>query len=176
MTSFAKFFGCVAGSMSMVRDINDIGPITFEWFGILPTEIIAEVSFDNINFIETAGEVTYLDLQEIWQLSYSPLDRPTSPGLVTYRFTSNFDETAVLLLEFIGNLPTNNPALDLGLTEYGPKRVKTKQMEIEQFDPRILDELDERKRVRGNGIPTFCSSAFCVGETREERIGRCSRP
>ena len=174
MSSFAKFFGCVAGTSTMVRNLNDVGPINFQWFGVNPVAIRGEVSFDNVNFVDMAGTISYLSVQEVWQANYNPLDRPTNAGLVSYRFTDNSGNSETLSIEFIGIISETDISVDLDLAKYGPKRVKTKQMEIEQFDPRILDELDERKRTRSNGLPTFCSSTFCAGETIEERE-QCSR-
>lgn len=46
------------------------------------------------------------------------------------------------------------------LEGYGPKRVKTKTMDIEQFSPMELYKLEQ---LRVQSSPTFCSSRMCVG-------------
>lgn len=50
-------------------------------------------------------------------------------------------------------------------TQYGPKRVKTKEMEIEQFDPAVIQRINSRANAT---IPTFCSLPSCVGRHRCE--------
>lgn len=51
------------------------------------------------------------------------------------------------------------------LSDYGPKRVKTKTMDIEQFDPEKLYRLEQMK---ARSVPTFCMSKFCQGRTQDE--------
>lgn len=44
--------------------------------------------------------------------------------------------------------------------EYGPKRVKTPNMEVEQFDPSTIQRLREREAVQ---MPTLGSLTFSIG-------------
>jgi hypothetical protein len=63
--------------------------------------------------------------------------------------------------------PPITPA-PVGPTEYaqhGPKRVRTKEMEIEQFAPDIIQKVNSRAAAK---IPTFCSLPSCVGKHRCE--------
>jgi hypothetical protein len=48
------------------------------------------------------------------------------------------------------------------LPDYGPKRVKTKEMEIEQFDPLRLQMAQDRGRVQQ---PSWCDGSICVGKS-----------
>jgi hypothetical protein len=48
------------------------------------------------------------------------------------------------------------------LPDYGPKRVKTKEMEIEQFDPLRLQLAQDRSRVQQ---PSWCDGSICVGKS-----------
>jgi hypothetical protein len=50
-------------------------------------------------------------------------------------------------------------------TQYGPRRVKTKEMEIEQFSPDIIQKVNSRAAAK---IPTFCALPSCVGRHRCE--------
>ena len=45
-------------------------------------------------------------------------------------------------------------------SEYGPKRVRTKEMDIEMWDPEMINRLEERKKAKA---PSFCNSTFCIG-------------
>lgn len=51
-------------------------------------------------------------------------------------------------------------------TTYGPKRVKTKEMEIEQFSPDIIQRVQERESAT---LPTFCSGPACIGRYKNEK-------
>ena len=166
MTTFAKFFGCDSTSTTpnlQVRDTNNQQPITLEWTPT-PENIQAEVAFDNVNFIEAIGAITNIS-GDIWQLEYNPKDRPTNSGLVTYRFTDNNDNVETLQIEFIGQPVVPETPGPLSLSPYGPKRVKTKQMEIEQFDIEKLQRVSERNSV---GTPCFGKTHTCIGETEQE--------
>ncbi len=48
------------------------------------------------------------------------------------------------------------------LADFGPKRVKTKEMEIEQFDPLRLQMAQDRSR---STQPSWCDGAICVGRS-----------
>jgi hypothetical protein len=54
--------------------------------------------------------------------------------------------------------PIEEPEVPLG--EYGPKSVKTKEMEITQFSP--MEVLRARER-EATSWPTFCQGPSCVG-------------
>lgn len=160
--TFAQFFGCdVSGELQ--RTIDDTLPITFDWSDIEATIITAEVAFDNINYVATIGSVISLGNSR-FQLNYNPQDRPTNPGLITYKFTDNLGNVDYLTVIIVGD-PVVESLPDLKFSEYGPRRIKTKKLEIEQFDPEKLQDLKDRKN---RTIPTFCSSRFCVGRNDEE--------
>ena len=171
MKTPAKFYGLGVDDQ-LTRQLSDETPISFDWGVEAATNIIAYVAFDNSNFIDCVGEMESLGSNR-WQLNYHPQDRPTNAGLITYKFLDNLDNSDILPVEFTG-VPVTTEEIALKLSEYGPKRIKTKEMEIEQFDPRILDEVEERKKNRAKSLPTFCSSNFCAGYTNEENP-RCYR-
>lgn len=52
------------------------------------------------------------------------------------------------------------PVPTVPTSEYGPKRVRTKEMDIEMWDPEMLNRLEERKKAKA---PSFCNSTFCIG-------------
>ena len=158
MTTFAQFFGCeLSNPDSLIRDINDTNPIQFEW-SLPATAITAEVAFDNVTFVETIGSV-FNPTGNIWQLSYDPQDRPTVPSLITYRFTDNNSNQQTVTLQLTGALASQTLP-EQQFSEYGPKRIKTREMEIEQFD---IEKLDRLKQRSSNNNPSFCQSTFCVG-------------
>lgn len=166
MITFAQFFGCDTNSI-LQRSIEDDQPLAVSWmYDPEPTSMLAEVAFDNTTFIEAVGDIIKLS-NNVWQLKFHPQDRPTNPGLITYRFTDNLGNTETLQVEIVGQ-PVFDPiqTLDPIYSKYGPKRVKTKQMEIEQFDPRVLQDLEDR--LARNSIPTFSNSMFAVGRNQEE--------
>lgn len=165
MNNPAKFYGLGLNDQ-LTRQLLDETPISFDWAISEATNIVATVAFDNTNFIDCIGEMVLISSSR-WQLTYHPQDRPTNAGLITYKFMDNLDNVDILPVEFTG-VPVTSEEIALKLSEYGPKRVKTKEMEIEQFDPRILDEVEERKKNRTKNLPTFCSSNFCAGYTIEE--------
>ena len=166
MATFAKFFGCDANSI-LQRTLDDNQPLAFSWdYNPEPTTIQAEVSFDNTEYVDTIGAVVNLT-NNTWQLEFEPQDRPTNAGLITYKFTDDLGNTEELLVEFVGEPSTPQlPEVDTTYSKYGPKRVKTKEMEIEQFDPRVLQDLEDRK-TRCTP-PTFANSRFAVGRNQEE--------
>jgi hypothetical protein len=47
-------------------------------------------------------------------------------------------------------------------SEYGPRRVKTKEMEIEQFDPLRIQMAADRSTVQQ---PSWCDGSICVGKS-----------
>lgn len=157
MSTFAKFFGCDAtGEIS--RTLDDTQPIAFDWGEPTAVSIDAEVAFDNINYEDAVGEVVELS-EGRWQLNYDAQDRPTNPGLVTYKFTDNLGNTDYLSVNFTGT-PAEPDLPDIKYPSYGPRRVKTKEMDIEQFDPMKLAFLDDRSQ---ESTPTFGSHKFAVG-------------
>lgn len=140
------------------RQLDGTDPVTVVWESATPDSMLAEVSFDGTVYVPTVGSVTHLG-GDNWQLSYHPQDRPTNPSTVIYRFTDNNSNQQLVTIPFVGTVTT--PELpELTYSAYGPKRVKTKQMEIETHDPEKLQRLTERSM---NKVPTFCSSAGCVG-------------
>ena len=62
-----------------------------------------------------------------------------------------------------GPTPTTLPEIDLTtFGKYGPKRVKTPNLEIEQFDP---DKVIKADRMN-SGTPSFCDSHICIAEAK----------
>jgi len=55
--------------------------------------------------------------------------------------------------------------LDPSLSEYGPKSVKTKEMEITQFSPMERIKAKERETTPW---PTFCNTPACIGRGKNE--------
>lgn len=58
------------------------------------------------------------------------------------------------------------PPPEITYSDYGPKRVKTKEMEIEQFSPMELQRVQERVNAT---LPSFCSGSTCIGRYKHER-------
>lgn len=61
--------------------------------------------------------------------------------------------------------PTPSPEIPSGIDQSGIKRVKTKHMEIEKFDPRIMQDVASREQE----LPSFCTSTFCIGVPKKCR-------
>ena len=62
-----------------------------------------------------------------------------------------------------GPTPTSLPEIDLTtFGKYGPKRVKTPNLEIEQFDP---DKVIKADRMN-SATPSFCDSHICIAEAK----------
>ena len=144
----------IAFDSPVVRVINENLPIIFDW---PRTEVTLEVSvaFNNTDFSPVSGVITEIAPYK-YRLSYNAADRPLTPALITYKVEEGGDQgTFELLLKSQNVSPTPEP-----LSDYGPKRVKTKQMDIEQWDPEMLERLNNRKTLKP---PCFCESTFCQG-------------
>jgi hypothetical protein len=61
--------------------------------------------------------------------------------------------------------PPEEEAATLPNSEYGPRRVKTKEMEIEAFSPMEVIRARERENSQP---PTFCGGPHCVGRYKDE--------
>jgi hypothetical protein len=98
--------------------------------------------------------------------------------MVSDDITATIDSGYVLIGNVAGNYILQNKLPELTITtptlppevaysSYGPKRVKTKEMEIEQFSPMELQKVQERANA---ALPSFCSGgATCVGRYKHER-------
>jgi len=67
--------------------------------------------------------------------------------------------------------PSQESETTTSLTDFGPKRVKTKEMEIEQFDPLRNQMAAERATMN---YPGWCSGYDCVGRGINEHPKTCS--
>jgi hypothetical protein len=136
------------------RIINENLPIIFDWprTGVNPS---VSVAFDNLNFVPILGVVDEIGAYK-YRIAYNAADRPLTPSLITYKVQEGGDEgTFELLLISQQQNPTPSP-----LTDYGPKRVRTKEMDIEQWSPDMIHSLNVKKTYPK---PCFCDSTFCHG-------------
>lgn len=132
---------------------------------------------------ETAGDVAGYSLTEVEDMQYQYT--VTSDLLVgTYRcvievitasITTAIDSGYVLLLAEDGvyvmsdTLPTTSTVTtttENTYSSFGPKRVKTKEMEIEQFSPKELQRVEER--TNNTTLPSFCGGFACIGRFKNE--------
>lgn len=74
---------------------------------------------------------------------------------------SEQNTSAVLILE------TDDTSTQIDLT--GIKRVKTRNMEIEVFDPEKMQKVRAREQGR---LPNFCDSHFCIGVHTNEKLSK----
>lgn len=157
------------------RSIGDNSPIVFQW----PTAgatITAQRAFDNETFEDCAGAVTEITVASPqYKLSYAAADRPTTPSIITYKFTDGTD-TAYLQVHISPEIPAAvsslTPDADLSslMTEIGPKRVKTKDMEVEAHDPMKIQQLLERRQTKQTYLSQF---GFQI--VRPKNGGRCGK-
>lgn len=93
--------------------------------------------------------------------------------VVSGEFTNSIDSGYVALggdagtyvmTDIIPTIATASTS-EVTLTDYGPKRVKTKEMEIEQFDPIRNQMASERATMN---YPGWCSGYDCVGRYKNE--------
>ena len=84
----------------------------------------------------------------------------------TYFDTAGTEQTGIQKLSYVVTRTPESTdsvlaeaASELDLT--GVKRVKTKHMEIEAFDPRVIQDAREKQ---DNPIPSFCDLIFCKGK------------
>ena len=78
---------------------------------------------------------------------------------VPQTFLVSPDSTSGLLVVIKSTSSIDQNGIDMS----GIKRVKTKHMEIEAFDPRIMQEVRDKELA---DIPSFCSVPFCIGVPR----------
>lgn len=62
--------------------------------------------------------------------------------------------------------PSTTEIPETSYSAYGPKRVKTKEMEIEQFSPMEIQRAEDRAAAP---LPCFGSSHVCVGRNKNVR-------
>lgn len=69
-------------------------------------------------------------------------------------------------MEPINGTPVEPPLPEISgaFSEFGPKRVKTKELDIEQWDPEKLERINRRKTTPH---PTFCNSLFCIAKPKD---------
>ena len=143
------------------RAIGDTTPIILEW----PTAgatITAQVAFDNQNFSDCVGTVSEITVGDTprYQLSYASADRKTTVGIITYKFTDGTD-TGYLELHITPEIPdavasvSSEADLTTLIASLGPKRVKTKDMEIEAHNPLMMQKLAERRASKPVALSQF---------------------
>jgi hypothetical protein len=139
------------------RFVNDAIPIIFAWVrtGVTPTVTVA---FDNTTFVPVTGSVEELSPNK-FRLNYHANDRPSTPALITYRISEGGD-VGEFEVYIVAQQTPPAPAPPTPFPGIGPKRVRTRDLDIEQFDP---DKLDLIERRRTSKIPTFCDSHICIG-------------
>lgn len=140
------------------RIVNDGLPIIFGWVrsGVTP---VVTVAFDNTTFVAVTGSVEEINPAK-FRLNYHANDRPSTPALITYRVSEGGDVGEFeVVIEASSEAPIPPPPLP-PFPGIGPKRVRTRDLDIEQFDPEKLEAIERRST---SGTPTFCSSSFCVG-------------
>ena len=106
-----------------------------------------------IGTYRVAVQVTTEDITTIIDSGYVCLGQPDG----TYVMSNKLPTTC--------STPSQE-STEATLPDYGPKRVKTKEMEIEQFDPLRLQMAQDRGRVQQ---PSWCDGSTCVGRNEEER-------
>jgi hypothetical protein len=99
-----------------------------------------------IGIYRVVVEVITESITTIIDSGYVRLDQPDA----TYVMTNKLPTT-----------PSPQESSEATLPDYGPKRVKTKEMEIEQFDPLRIQIAQDRGRVQQ---PSWCDGAICVGK------------
>ena len=141
-------------------------------------------NFGGLNSIyETAGDAGGYALTEVEDMQYQyTVESSTLVGtyrvvveVITDAITTAIDSGFVLLLAADGvyvmtnTFPVSAPTVATPTNEYasfGPKRVKTKEMEIEAHNPKDLQRLLER--TTNTNLPTFCGGFACVGKHKCE--------
>lgn len=152
------------------RHVNDGLPIYFSW-PRSGADFTADVSFDGGDTYSpisgTIEEITPDGDNAEYRITYSSSDRPAGVGTVLYRLNDGTDTGKL----YVDVKPTTTapgstvvPSSDLELIAaasrgYGPKRVRTKDIEIEQFDP--LTVMRARSSENPSTYPTFCSFPVC---------------
>lgn len=122
--------------------------------------------------IETEGDIAGYSLTEISARLYEMILPSTLIG--SYWVVVKDDEetidagyinitSSVMVYSLSTTLPSESLEQEESTTTYpayGPKKVKTKEMEIEQFDPLTNQMAEERKTLNQ---PTWCSGGSCRG-------------
>lgn len=138
------------------RELSDQTPIVFEWLraGVTPT---IEVALDNVTFVPALGSVTEITVDTPrYRINYHTSDRPTSPGIITYKITEGGD-TAYLEVQITPTSSPGNGELDASslttlIQTLGPRRVKTKDMEIEAHSIDKVQKVLERTGPKVIGL------------------------
>lgn len=137
------------------RELGDETPIIFEWkrSGVNPA---VQIAMDNINFSDINGTVT--DITNTggvprYRIEWHVDDNPTSASIVTYKIAEGGD-TAYLEVRYTKPVTATEPTtpevpadgtLSELVTLLGPRRVKTKDMEIERDSIDKMQKLLERR-------------------------------
>ena len=139
------------------RSIVDNTPIIFEWHraGVEP---VVSVAFDNTTFQAVSGEVSEITADPSiprYSLSYSANDRLSSPGIITYRIAEGGDTAYLELRLTPGNQlveVADTSTLATLIEQLGPRRVKTKDMEIEAHPIDKMQKIMERNSQKPIGL------------------------
>lgn len=128
-------------------------------------------AFFNPTTDQTAGNVSGYALTEVSDRLYETIIPDEILGLywvviklgtdaIDGGYSSITTEGVFLISKEIPVTPDVPDVTPSSLTNHGPRRVKTKEMEIEQFDPMRLALLAERSLAQ---VPTWCDGPSCSG-------------
>jgi len=144
----------------VTRSLLDETPLVFEWLraGVTP---VVEVAFDNVSFVALTGTVSEItNVVPRYRINYNIADRPATPGIITYKMAEGGD-TAYLEVMFTTNpntvvipeiLPPDISTLATLVASVGPRRVKTKDMEVEAHSIDAIQKLHERVGPKPIGL------------------------
>jgi|SRR6056297_486956 len=143
------------------RKEDDGVPIYFSW-PRTGASFTYQVSIDG-GATYSAGSETIVeqagDSIHDYMIPYSASERPSGAGVALFLVDDGTDSGRIIVtIEAAPVASTDGPTL----SEYGPKRVKTKEMDIEQFDPETLQRLKEREAA--TTTVEFCGLNFCYGK------------
>jgi len=139
----------------ITRAADDVTPILFEWkrAGVTPS---IEVAFDNVTFTAISGTVTEVtnDIPR-YRINYNAADRLTTAGIITYKISEGNDVAYLELHITNPTLPPENldvSSLSSLVESVGPRRVKTKDMEIENHSIEKIQKVMERNSTKPVGL------------------------
>lgn len=142
------------------RRAGDGIPVYFQW-PRSGAEFTYEYSTDGgANFFSGDGVITErnADGKYDYFIPYNVEERPEGAGIVLYLIDDGEDTGRIIVnVAECATSPVPAPS-EFGAS--GPRRVRTKEMEIEQFRPDILQLVEDRKVSK---TPSFCQSQFCIG-------------
>lgn len=147
---------------TQTRAVNDPSPILFDW-PVAGESLDVQVAFDNVNFDDIIGTVTEVTNDASlprYRIAYADADRPDTPTIITYKVTGA-THTGYLELHITPEVPTvvssvaNTSDLSSLASSLGPRRMKTKDTEVEAHDPEKLQRLVERRSSKSVAMSQF---------------------